>query len=94
VQGVPVGQLEHDPSPVAPAAMLHVVQGVDWGSALMCPVLHKFQTVPDALTAAPQTLGRSTTQVSWKQAARPRDGVNADTAKENTWESQNKGSAK
>jgi len=94
VQGVPVGQLEHDPPPAAPAAMLHVVQGVDWGSALMCPVLHKLQTVPDALTAAPQTLGRPTTQVSWKQAARPRDGVNADTAKENTWESQNKGSTK
>jgi len=31
VQGVPVGQLEHDPPPAAPAAMLHVVQGVDWG---------------------------------------------------------------
>ncbi|MFZ8841828.1 MAG: hypothetical protein ACO2PM_23475 [Pyrobaculum sp.] len=54
--------------------MLHVVQVVDWRTALMCPVLHKFQTVPDALTAAPQTLGRSTTHVSWKQAARHETG--------------------
>lgn len=94
MQGFPVGQLEHDPPTCGPRRDATRCPGCRLED---CPHVPGVAQVPDGARrvdggAADSRQVHNTCILETSGEAR--DGVNADTAKENTWESQNKGSAK